>query len=410
MGTYIEVPAADGSGRFRAYLATPAAGKGPGLVLAQEIFGINQTMREVADFYAEEGYTVLAPDLFWRIEPGIALGYSEADWQRAFDLFKRFDVTRGMADLTTAVAALRARPECNGKVGAVGYCLGGKLAYLMAARSGVDCAVGYYGVGIENDLDLVAEIKVPIALHLAAADGYCPPAAQARIAAAFAGREHAHIYVYPGCDHAFARPNGEHYDKTAAGLAHLRTIETLKSAIGPHYDLSALWDKHLEYEFASRDVDATMATMVAEPYVNHIPTLTGGVGYKQLYRFYKHHFVEGNPPDTRLVPVSRTVGASQLVDEVIFSFTHTCEIEWLAPGVKPTGRYVEFPIVAIIQFRGDKLCHEHIYWDQASVLKQMGVLDARALPIAGAEAAKKLVDETLPSNALMPGWSRSAPR
>jgi carboxymethylenebutenolidase len=171
--------------------------------------------------------------------------------------------------------------------------------------------------------------------------------------------------------------------------------------------LSALWDKHCEYEFGTRDVDATMSTMVAEPYVNHIPTMTGGVGYQQLHRFYKHHFVNSNPPDTSLIPISRTVGATQVVDEMLFCFTHTCEIPWMLPGIPPTGKRVEIPLLAVVKFRGDKLYHEHIYWDQASVLVQIGKLDPKGLPIAGVETGQKLLDESLPSNTLMAAWKNS---
>ena len=152
-----------------------------------------------------------------------------------------------------------------------------------------------------------------------------------------------------------------------------------------------------------------MATMVAEPYVNHVPTMTGGVGHADLKRFYRDHFVNANPEDTRLIPVSRTVGADRLVDEMVFCFTHTREIPWMLPGIAPTGRYVEIPLVAIVNFRGDKLYHEHIYWDQASLLVQIGVLDPAGLPVAGLATAKKLLDETLPSNALMgAAWSACA--
>ena len=147
--------------------------------------------------------------------------------------------------------------------------------------------------------------------------------------------------------------------------------------------------------------------MVAEPYVNHIPTMTGGVGYKHLARFYKHHFVDANPDDTKLIPISRTIGTDRLVDEMLFCFTHDREIDWMLPGVAPTGKYVEIPLVAIVNFRGEKLYHEHIYWDQASVLVQIGVLDPAGLPGAGRETAKKLVDETLPSNELMANWASS---
>jgi carboxymethylenebutenolidase len=147
---------------------------------------------------------------------------------------------------------------------------------------------------------------------------------------------------------------------------------------------------------------------VAEPYVNHVPTMTGGVGYRELHRFYKNHFVNSNPADTKLIPLSRTVGADRVVDEMIFCFTHDREIDWMLPGVKPTGKYVEVPLVAIINFRGEKLYHEHIYWDQASVLVQIGLLDPKLLPAAGGETAKKVLNEKLPSNTMMKRWAESA--
>jgi carboxymethylenebutenolidase len=171
--------------------------------------------------------------------------------------------------------------------------------------------------------------------------------------------------------------------------------------------LVALWEEHCRYEFETRDADATMATMVPTPYVNHVPTMTGGVGHDQLKRFYKYHFIGGNPPDTALTPVSRTVGEDQLVDEMIFSFTHTSEIDWMLPGIAPTGRKVEVPLVAIVKFRDGKVAHEHIYWDQASVLVQIGKLDPAGLPIAGAETAGKVTDTKQPSNKLMRRWASS---
>lgn len=406
-GTYINLTAKDG-GQFRGYLATPPGGKGPGIVLCQEIFGINAYVKEVADLYAEEGYVVLAPDLFWRLEPNVELGYTPEDWQRAFGFFQKFDVDKGIEDIGAAVKALRARPECTGKVGTIGFCLGGKLAYLAACRIDVDCAVGYYGVGIEGSLAESKNIKCPVVLHIAELDKYCPKEAQDQIRDHFKNRSEIEIYTYQGCDHAFARTGGEHFDKPAAGMAHTRSIALFRKVLGPRHDLSALWDQHCYFEFATRDVAATMKTMVAEPYVNHIPTMTGGVGAKELSRFYKNHFVNSNPKDTKLVPISRTIGADRVVDEMLFCFTHDCEIDWMLPGVKPTGKYVEIPLVAIVCFRGDKLYHEHIYWDQASVLVQIGLLDPKNLPTAGVATAKKLVDEKLPSNTLMKRWAESA--
>lgn len=173
-------------------------------------------------------------------------------------------------------------------------------------------------------------------------------------------------------------------------------------------EMIALWEDHCRHEFDTRDVDATMATMVPEPYVNHIPTLTGGVGHNTLKRFYKYHFIGGNPPDTTLTPVSRTVGQDQIVDEIIFSFTHTSQIDWMLPGIAPTGRRVEIAMVAIVNFRDGKVAHEHIYWDQASVLVQIGLLDPRGLPVAGLETARKVQDNSLPSNRLMGrAWASS---
>ncbi|KVF56482.1 MULTISPECIES: dienelactone hydrolase family protein [Burkholderia] len=406
MGQTIQIGCADGS--FSGYLATPAAGRGPGIVLCQEIFGVNANMRKVADYYAEEGYTVLVPDLFWRLSPGIELEDHGEDFQRALGLCQQFDEAKGVQDVGAALTTLRQRPECVGHTGVLGFCLGGKLAYLAACRlEGVACAVGYYGVGIEHALSEAANLKGRLVLHIAQNDGFCPPDAQAAIVESLGGKENVELHVYQGVDHAFARADGAHFDKSAALIAHQRSIAALRGEMGPHYDLSALWDKHCEHEFFTRDVDATMATMVSEPYVNHIPTMTGGVGYRQLKRFYQHHFVHGNPPDISMIPISRTIGASQVVDESLLCFTHTTEIDWMLPGVKPTGRRVEIPLVGIIKFRGDKLYHEHIYWDQASVLVQIGLLDPEGLPVAGVETGRKLLDESLPSNTLMARWKES---
>jgi len=175
----------------------------------------------------------------------------------------------------------------------------------------------------------------------------------------------------------------------------------------PDHDLVALWEAHCRYEFETRDVNATMATMVATPYVNHVPTMTGGVGHDQLKRFYKYHFIGNNPPDTEIMPVSRTVGADQVVDEVVFKFTHTSEVDWMLPGIPPTGRRVEIPLIAVVKFVDGKVAHEHIYWDQASVLVQVGLLDPAGLPVAGIETARKVVDNTRPSNELMARWPTS---
>jgi carboxymethylenebutenolidase len=192
-----------------------------------------------------------------------------------------------------------------------------------------------------------------------------------------------------------------------APLVYGRTLALLRRQVGPHYDLEALWEHHLACEFTLKDPDANMRTMVAEPYVNHVPTMTGGVGHDLLKRFYTYHFIGKSPRDRYTIPISRTVGANRIVEEKVFCFTHDAPLDWLLPGVAPTGKRVEIPLVAIITFSGDKLCNEHIYWDQASVLAQIGLLDPTGLPVAGREQARKLVDRTLPSNVLMPNWAES---
>ena len=165
--------------------------------------------------------------------------------------------------------------------------------------------------------------------------------------------------------------------------------------------LDQLWEDHVRYEFSTRNTEDTLATMVEDAYVNHIPVLTGGVGRDELREFYSKRFIPQMPPDTEMIPVSRTIGEDQLVDEMVFKFTHTIRMDWMLPGVAPTGKRVEVPLVAIVRFREGKLAHEHIYWDQASVLVQIGLIDAAKLPVAGVESARKVLDPALPANELM---------
>lgn len=409
-GQMIQINTAQGQS-FAGYLATPESGQGPGIVLCQEIFGVNAAMRSKADFLAEEGYTVLVPDLFWRNQANIELGYSPEDFTQAIALYQQYDEDLGVEDVAATLDFLKTLPQCdpNTGLGVVGYCMGGKLAYLAACRlPQVACAVSYYGVGIDQKLDEMANVKGRLLIHLAELDQFTPPELQAKIQQAAQATANVQCYIYEGVDHAFARPGSEHLHKPSAKFAHERSVTAFHDSIGPRFDLVALWEEHIRHEFDTRDVPATMATMVAQPYVNHIPTLTGGVGYSQLARFYSHHFVHQNPQDMKITSISRTVGSTQVVDEFIMSFTHDAEIDWLLPGVKATGKHVEIPMLGVIQFRGNKLCHEHIYWDQASVLVQIGLLDPTGLPVAGVETARKLLDESLPSNTLMPSWPSSA--
>jgi len=165
--------------------------------------------------------------------------------------------------------------------------------------------------------------------------------------------------------------------------------------------LNDLWEEHVRDEFVTRDTEATLDTMVADAYVNHIPVMTGGDGRDALREFYSRRFIPKMPPDTEIVPISRTIGVERVVDEMLFRFTHTIEMDWMLPGVAPTGKRVEVAIVVIVHFREKKLSREHIYWDQASVLVQLGLLDGSGLPVAGAESARKVGDPRLPSNTLI---------
>jgi carboxymethylenebutenolidase len=216
---------------LRGYLAEPAAPNGAGIVVIQEIFGVNAVMRGLADRLAEAGYVALVPDLFWRLEPGVDItDKTDADWKKALDLMNRFDIARGVEDIQAGIALLRGRGLR--KVGAVGYCLGGLLAYLTAARTDVDASVGYYGVNIPAFLGEAAKIKKPLLLHIAAEDGFVPKPAQAQMTAGLKDNPNVTLHRYDGVDHAFARPGGAHYDRNAADLANSRTADFLRRHLG----------------------------------------------------------------------------------------------------------------------------------------------------------------------------------
>lgn len=213
-------------GDFSAYLSTPAGGSGPGLLVIQEIFGVNASMRRICDAYAAQGMVALCPDLFWRQEPGIQItDKSEQEWKKAFELFQGFDTDKGVEDMKDSLAALRDLGPCTGKAGSVGYCLGGKLAFLMAIHSDADCNVSYYGVGLDELVADAGKIDRPTLLHIAEEDEFVPRDAQARIKDALAGHPHVTIHSYPGMPHAFARVDGIHYDDAAATLANGRTSD-----------------------------------------------------------------------------------------------------------------------------------------------------------------------------------------
>jgi carboxymethylenebutenolidase len=224
----IQVQTTDGS--FACYVARPATPgqypTAPVVIVIQEIFGVNAGIRSIADDYAAKGFIAVCPDLFWRLEPGVDItDKTPEEWKQAMGYLNRFDFDKGMEDIQFTLHQIRTRPDCTGKVGAVGYCLGGHLAYLTTARTNVDAAVGYYGINLQARLDETP--KAPLMLHIAEADAYTPPEARDQVIAAMKDNALVTLHVYPGRDHAFARPGGEHYDKADADLANQRTANFL---------------------------------------------------------------------------------------------------------------------------------------------------------------------------------------
>ena len=338
-------------GAGRGYLAVPESGSGPGLVIFAGTSGA-KSLTALADLYAEEGYVTLAVDD----------GYAEA------------------------AKALNTRRETVGMIGAIGFGAGAKPA-LEAVTA------GRRRPALRSTMAKASALSSTRRASRAARSCSTSPTPTRRPSTGSAPRFPAvECFFYRGTPRL--RRGGQSFDKSSFNLAYTRTLELLRRVLGPRYDLDKIWDRHTELEFATRAADETMTTMVAEPYVNHVPVMTGGTGYDETLRFYKHHFIPTAPQDSRLVPISRTIGADRVVDEMLFCFTHDNEIDWMLPGVKPTGKYVEIPLVAIVRFRGDKIHSEHIYWDQASVLVQIGLLDPKLYPIAGIETARKVFDET----------------
>ena len=231
MGERITISTSDGT--FQAYVARPSRSPAPAVVVIQEIFGVNQVMRDVTDSLAAEGYLAICPDLFWRIEPGIDItDHSDAEWKRAFELFNAFDVDKGIEDIAATIDLIRADPGCSGKVGAVGFCLGGLLAFLTATRTDSNASVSYYGVGIESRVAEAEKLANPLLLHIAEEDEFVPKAAQEVILKALKDHPQISIQTYPGRNHAFARAGGAHYNEADAKLANGRTQAFFQKHLG----------------------------------------------------------------------------------------------------------------------------------------------------------------------------------
>lgn len=229
-GQTVDIQTETGTG-FSGYLALPESKKGPGLLLVQEIFGVNSHIREVADLYAEAGFVVLAPDLFWRVKPHVELGYTPDDVQAGMALMQKSDRDQIVKDMASAVVTLRARPECAGKVGVVGYCLGGHMAYRLATRDLIDCAVSYYGGGIDAVLDEAKNLHCPIIMHFGERDSHITLPIVDKIREALIGKGHVEIYVYEGADHGFNCDQRATYDRKSAMLAYGRSMVLLKNTL-----------------------------------------------------------------------------------------------------------------------------------------------------------------------------------
>jgi carboxymethylenebutenolidase len=228
----ITIRATDGSGTFAAYVVEPKAKPTGVVIVIQEIFGVNQAIRDIAAWVADLGFIAVCPDLFWRIEPGIDItDKSDAEWKRAFELFQAFDQSKGIEDLKATVVLCRTQPGSNGKVATMGYCLGGRLAFMMAEQSDADANISYYGVGLDNLLDDLPKLTKPLLIHIADKDAFFPPEGRAAVVAATSDHKHAVGYVYPNADHAFARVNGTHWDGLAATIDNGRSAEVLAAAL-----------------------------------------------------------------------------------------------------------------------------------------------------------------------------------
>jgi len=225
-GNYIKIKTKDNQ-EFSGYLCQPPSGKGPGLLLVQEIFGVNSHIRDVAQLYAAAGFVVLAPDLFWRSEPGVQLGYTNPDFAKGLDLYNKLDMKQALSDLADALDTLRKLPGVSDKVGAIGYCLGGNIAYRLAAAGLVDAAVAYYGGGIDQALDEAKNLQCPLLMHFADLDKYIPASAVEKIRSALAAKPNVTIHTYAGVDHGFNCDQRSAYNREASTLALSRSAAFL---------------------------------------------------------------------------------------------------------------------------------------------------------------------------------------
>ncbi|KAK8852090.1 carboxymethylenebutenolidase [Apiospora arundinis] len=396
-------------------------GHGPGLVLLVDpVLDLGSCHDKTLDppplqKWAEEGYAVAQ----LRLVPNEVVE----------------DTTAAAEVIQEAIQELAKLPSCDPteKLGFIVYSAATKACPITTTAIEAACkkaaAVVYYGAEPAASSYTAGSSQLPVLAHLPGS-GLSKPSDGSEAAAAAATPDHVkqHYYGPAAKGAAFAIPAHADFHASSASVAHTRTLGFLKPLVGgPWFDLEKIWDEHTYWEFEARDVEQTMATMVEEPYVNHIPTLTGGVGRKKLTEFYTNHFVFANPPDTELELISRTVGIDRVIDEFVTKMTHDRVVDWLVPGVPPTGKYLQIPFTSIVNIRGDRLYHEHISWDQGTLLQQLGlfpeylpfpypVASAQPgekmeyrLPVAGVESAQKLRDESaVESNFMLEYSTRKA--
>ncbi|KAJ5381576.1 uncharacterized protein N7496_004004 [Penicillium cataractarum] len=359
-------------------------GHGPGLIIlvpdTDQSLAIIDGVPSQMIKWAEEGYTVV-------------------------EIQRRALITGAREVLTKAIQALESCDKCDpkDKVGLISYDpeLWNYVAPTLPSVSTIVAGVVYSHVSDSSSLESAV---VPVLRHTA---GKKPGTVERQ--------DLVKSFYYPNAkSHHFAGPFQDQFDYWAESVSHTRTLQFLKPIMnGPYFDLETIWEEHTYYEFADRSVEHTMSTMVDQPYVNHVPTLTGGIGREPLSNFYRHNFIFNNSDDTDLELISRTLGIDRVVDEFIFKFTHDKELDWLLPGVPPTNKHVEVPFTAVVNIRGDRLYHEHISWDQGSVLRQVGLMPEYLpypyalpdgskpapgkqfeyrVPVAGIESAEKMRD------------------
>ncbi|KAF3389893.1 hypothetical protein DPV78_011658 [Talaromyces pinophilus] len=333
-------------------------GTGPGMIIV--VPNSTQTNLSIIDGvpsplikWAEESYTVV------EIEEGIT----------SADILQR------------AIKAISESESCvpKEKVGLVVYSgrLWNIVAPLLSSTTEISGAVIYASSEEESSL---STSPIPCLIHLSGTSSSTRDNTPTN-----------RLYTYPSAKSStFALPFQNDFSYSLEALSHTRNLTFLKPLMnGPYFDLEQIWDEHTYFEFENRSVEWTMSTMVQEPYVNHIPTMTGGVGREKLSHFYANHFIFKNPADAELEVISRTVGIDRVVDEFIYKITHDCEVDWLIPGIPPTGKKLQVPMTAIVNIRGDRLYHEHIAWDQGTVLNQLDLMPEYlpfAYPVPGLEA------------------------